>query len=170
MDIRWIGAVLIITGCGGYGFMLCANELQAIRDLRQLVRILEFMMCEIQFHMTPLPEVCLMAGKEVPGPLSAVFIRMGQELSGNVFLDASSCMASALSCFPGADARTHQQLKLLGTNLGRFDLDGQLKGLESVRDSCRKELELLEDNRSVRLRSYQTLGLCAGAALAILLV
>ena len=56
----------------------------------------------------------------------------------------------------------------LGASLGRFDLQGQLQGIESVRAQCRKDLAELEDNRDQRLRSYQTLGLCAGCALAIL--
>ena len=61
-------------------------------------------------------------------------------------------------------------LKELGKTLGRFDLPGQLRGIEGVRRSSRKALDQLERNRDVRLRSYQTLGLCAGAALAILLI
>ena len=63
-----------------------------------------------------------------------------------------------------------EELKLMGKTLGRFDLDGQLRGLESVKDDCIRALEKLSDNRDVRLRSYETLGLCAGAALAILLI
>ena len=54
--------------------------------------------------------------------------------------------------------------------IGRFDLEGQLQGLESVRVYCRDQLDNLAKDRDVRLRSYQTLGLCAGAALAILFV
>ena len=61
-------------------------------------------------------------------------------------------------------------LRLLGQTLGRFDLPGQLKGIKAVQESCRRELARLERNRDARLRSYQTLGLCAGAALVILLV
>jgi len=49
-------------------------------------------------------------------------------------------------------------------------MEGQLKGLESVRQECRRQVETLSYNRDARLRSYQTLGLCAGAALAILFV
>ena len=58
----------------------------------------------------------------------------------------------------------------LGNSLGRLDLTGQVQGLQAVKAGCARELERLERNRDTRLRSYQTLGLCAGAALAILLV
>ena len=58
----------------------------------------------------------------------------------------------------------------MGSSLGRFDLDGQLLGLEAVRVYCQEQLSEMSKDRDVRLRSYQTLGLCAGAALAILFV
>ena len=62
------------------------------------------------------------------------------------------------------------QLMALRNSLGRFDIDGQMSGMEAVRQECERNLLLLRNNRENRLRSYQTLGLCAGAALAILLV
>ena len=65
---------------------------------------------------------------------------------------------------------TRESLELLGRSLGRFDLEGQLRGLESVRQVCRHGLETLAQNSAIRNRSYQTLGLCAGAALAILFI
>ena len=43
-------------------------------------------------------------------------------------------------------------------------------GVETVRGECRRELEQMNVNKDVRLRSYQTLGFCAGAAVAILLI
>ena len=48
---------------------------------------------------------------------------------------------------------------------------GAVRHLEAlgvdVRGDCRTQLKALEQNRDIRLRNYQTLGLCAGAALAI---
>ena len=47
---------------------------------------------------------------------------------------------------------------------------GQLKGIAATRSACRREVDALLENRDLRLRSYKTLGLCAGAALAVLLI
>ena len=77
-------------------------------------------------------------------------------------------MTAALAKTPKLPHRLRKNLADLGTSLGRFDLPGQLKGLEAARISCRRDLEELSRDRDVRLRSYQTLGLCAGCALAIL--
>jgi hypothetical protein len=58
---------------------------------------------------------------------------------------------------------------LLGETLGRFDLQGQLRGLEAVKKNAEFELEQLRSNQDVRLRNYRTFSICAGAALVILL-
>ena len=79
-------------------------------------------------------------------------------------------MNAALSACGDLPERTGKAMRRLGASLGRFDLDGQLKGLESVRSDCREELKQLGLHRDERLRSYQTLGLCAGAALTILFI
>jgi hypothetical protein len=41
---------------------------------------------------------------------------------------------------------------------------------KSVQEFCQREMEILSTNRANRLRSYQTLGLCAGAAMVILFI
>lgn len=79
-------------------------------------------------------------------------------------------MSAALERVGKLPTLTREELLLLGRTIGRFDMEGQLKGLESVRQECRRQVETLSYNRDTRLRSYQTLGLCAGAALAILFV
>ena len=68
-------------------------------------------------------------------------------------------------------SRTLKELLLeLGRGLGSFDLNGQLRGIEAVRRQAIEALQESVNDRDVRIRSYQTLGLCAGAALAILLL
>ena len=59
-------------------------------------------------------------------------------------------------------------MKQLAQCLGRYDLEGQLQGLETVRQQCRTDLRELESERKEQMRNYQTLAVCAGASLAIL--
>lgn len=169
MEYKWIGALLIILGCGGFGFSLAAAHRREENTLRQLIGALDYMECELQFRLTPLPDLCRQAGREGSGPVAQVLLRLSQELDCQISPDVASCMQAALSSIE-VPSHTARNLELLGASLGRFDMNGQLKGLESVRASCRRDLEALETNRDARLRSYQTLGLCTGAALAIIFI
>lgn len=168
MNFKLIGAVLIILGCGGFGFLLAAGHRREERTLRQLIGALDYMECELQYRLTPLPELCRQAARESGGTIHSVLLALAGELEAQVSPDVESCMNGALSRIPDIPKSSRMCLRKLGQSLGRFDLPGQLKGLESIRAVCRRELERLSQNRDVRLRSYQTLGLCAGAALAIL--
>ncbi len=170
MSYKWIGAILIILSCGGFGIGLAASHRREERTLQQLCHALDLMSCELQYRLTPLPELCRQAGKEGEGCIRGVFLRLAEELEAQIAPDVGSCMRSALSDQRDLPLKTVDALILLGNSLGRFDLEGQLKGLEAVRTVCRRELENLSLNRDTRLRSYQTLGFCAGAALVILFI
>lgn len=170
MTGKLIGAVLVICGCGGLGFSIAAASKREEATLRQLIGALDYMECELQYHLTPLPDLCRQAARETKGTIQLILKALTHELESQVAPDVESCMRAALMSCPEAPKRTKQAFEIMGTSLGRFDIDGQIKGLEAVRGFCRRELEGLSRNRDSRLRSYQTLGLCAGAALAILFV
>lgn len=170
MTIKWIGALLVIAGCGGVGFTMAASYKREERCLRALVRALDYMTCELQFRLTPLPELCRTAGKECGGAAGQALMALSSELESQISPDADSCMYAALSKMDNLPASTSDALSLLGKSLGCFDLEGQLQGIEQVRAHCRRELACLENGRDQRIRGYQTLGVCAGAALAILFV
>ena len=170
MNFKWIGAMLVIAGCGGVGFTMAAAYKREEWMLRCLISALDYMTCELQFRLTPLPALCRQAGRECRGTVGKVLINLAEELEKQISPDADSCMYAALSKTDGLPKETREALRLLGTSLGRFDLQGQLRGLEQVRSHCRRTLEALSRNRDQRIRSYQTLGVCAGAALAILFV
>ena len=168
MNAKLIGAALIIAGCGGVGFSMAAAHRREEKALRQLIRALDYMGCELQYRLTPLPELCRCAASEGGGAVSQVLVHLATELEAQVAPDAGSCMNAALTKTAGLPPQTRKNLHILGMSLGQFDLQGQLTGLEAARKQCRRELDELTKNRDVRLRSYQTLGLCAGSALAIL--
>jgi len=170
MEFRWIGAILIVAGCSGCGFSIAAGKRKEEKLLCQLLQILQFMEAELRYRLTPLPDLCRMAAGEVKGTLHVVFLNLYRELSWQKLPDAGSCMSAAIQRTGDVSGRIRRLLVQLGQTLGRFDLDGQLQGLRSVRKRCEESLESIRKNRDERLRSYQTLGICAGAALAVILL
>ena len=170
MSIKWIGAILVVAGCGGVGFSMAANYRRETWTLRALVRALDYMTCELQFRLTPLPELCRQAGKECGTSTGRTLTALAEELEHQACPQAEGCMQAALARQRDVPPSAVTALDLLGRSLGRFDLEGQLQGLEQVRLHCRRTLAEMEAGREQRVRGYQTLGLCAGAALAILFV
>lgn len=170
MTGKIIGAVLIVCGCGGFGFTVTAAYRREESGLRQLLSVLDFMQCELQYRLTPLPDLCRQAGNQGRNPVNCFFGILAEELEKQVLPDVESCFRASLCRSTRLPSKTEKALTVLGSSMGRFDVEGQIRDLEGVRAYCRSELRIMAENRDTRLRSYQTLGLCAGAALAILFV
>ena len=166
--LKFIGAMLIVAGCGGYGFMTAFYWKREELALRQLVGNLEFMECELQYRLTPLPELCGQTAGERSSLTSEFWKLLEVELGQRSEVDAACCVQSVLNRCTKLPEHTRLALKMLGQTLGRFDLDGQLQGLKSLKDHCYAQLEFMGHDREIRLRSYQTLGICTGIALAII--
>ena len=132
---------MVIAGCGGFGFAMAAAYRREERILQQLREILQFMYCELQFHMTPLPELCRKAGNNSRGSVGAVFVHLSALLEESNGRDPVDCMASVLE-FSEVTPRVRSLLEKLALTLGCFDLEGQLRGLEELRTLCGSALEL----------------------------
>lgn len=168
--IRWIGAICVIGACGFCGFSMAASYTGIQKALRQLQAALEMMQCQMEYQLTELPELCSILEKACSGPVGRLFGAFGRELRMPDAGDASTCLCLALARTRDLPARCREILLQLGQTLGQYDLSGQLRGIAVAKDSCARELATMEAEKGGRLRSYRALGLCGGAALAILLL
>ncbi len=167
--MKWIGALLIVAGCGSSGFLLAGAYRREERMLQQLTDSIGWMLCELRCRGTDLPELYRRAGERAEGAVGRLFDTMARELSRRVEPDVLSCMQIVLNG-NNLPAKVRQILLLLGKSMGEFHLDGQLQQLQAVHGQCIGVLEEHRRNRDSRVRTYQTLGLSSGLTLAILLL
>ncbi|MBE6943559.1 MAG: hypothetical protein E7453_04770 [Ruminococcaceae bacterium] len=165
-----IGGLLVIVGCGGFGFLVAAGVKKEERYLRELLEALEFMSSELKYRMTSLPELIGRASAYTSGALWQVFSILDRELTTQIAPNAEACLKVAVENTEGIPVLTGKMLRMLGRNLGKFDLSGQISGINFVKDACRENLVRIAKDKKERLRSYRTLGVCAGIALAIILL
>ena len=170
MAYRIFGAILVIVGCACTGFLVAANAKRETASLKDLIYILEFCKNELTFRLTPLPELCRQAAAVASGTLSKFFIAVALELEHQISPDAEKCIHAALGRFTDMPVLCTELLISLGKNFGRFDLNGQVQGIDHILAEAERLLAHHTGNQEVRLRSYKTLGLCAGAAIVILFI
>ena len=168
--MRWVGAFSVLLAGGYVGFSIALSHRKEERTFRQIIAAINYMECELQYRLTPLPQLLGQASQETAGIVRNVLAELAFELNNQITPQVSSCMDIVLLKQKDISQNIKEAFSQLGQCLGRFDLQGQLKELDYVRVFCTSHLNDLEANRDARLRSYQTLGLCAGAALAILLL
>lgn len=169
MYIKLTGAILIIIGCGGYGILMAVNHKRETAALHQLAIAMERMICELEYRLTPLPELCRFGAEQTKGPMRQFFLALANAMDEQVSPDVGVCTVTVLKEISALPGHAAAHLQSLGQTLGRFDLSGQLTAFERCKQSCMMQLEVMEHQQGQRLRSYQTLGFCAGSALAILL-
>ncbi len=170
MSFKIFGAVLVLVACGWAGFAMAAAIRREELALQQLCFALEYMKGELQFSMSSLPSLCKKTANRSAGVIAAVLNLLSTELDKQYAPEAGLCLENTLAQMPGLPASVRENLRQLGRGLGHFDLAGQLSGLETCLALCRQDLACLNTHREERIRSRRTLGLCAGAALAILLL
>ena len=165
--IRMIGACCVVAGSGAFGFAMATAHRREERQLSILLKSLEYMSCELNYRQTPLPVLCRDAAMGEKGCVPDFFRELARELEKGDAPDVQVCVWEVLQRLePAPNLRRH--LRELGATLGRFDMPGQLRGLEAAIKSVGDSLRAFRDGAPERRRSFQTLGLCAGAALAIL--
>lgn len=169
MIVKIFGAVLIIVGCAGVGYSLAAAHKKEEKALQALISSIEIMISELEFRLTPLPQLVRLAG-ETEGIVGEILTKLAARLEENQQQDAAACMAQILSGYENIPHRTRHNLVQMGHTLGRFGLSGQVNGFRGISQLCRRDLESLTLDRDARLRGYRTLGICAGVALVILFI
>ena len=170
MTVKICGAIFVILACSGFGFSLAAAYLKEVRALRNLIKAVNYMKSELQYRYTALPELCAHAAQATDGCIRKFFLLLVAELESQICPNTEQCVLNVLARQLDLPNHAKEIVAELGKTLGAFGLSGQLEGLLQVHAACEEKLTSLIRHQDIRVRSYQTLGVCAGAALAILLV
>lgn len=169
MTVKIIGAIITVVGCGSVGIRMAVQHRKQVAALEQLLIALTYMHCELQYRLTPLPSLCRQTAAVTSGCVSEFFRALSRELSMQLSPVVKDCVNAALKKEPLPEY-AQKTVCLLGETLGSFDVHGQLQGISSAKENTETALRHCTNNQQARLRSYQTLSLCAGAALAILFI
>ena len=170
MTVKISGAIFVILACSSFGFSLAAAYLKEVRALRSLIKAVNYMKSELQYRYTALPELCAHAAQATDGCIRKFFLLLVAELESQICPNTEQCVLNVLARQQDLPSHAKEIIVELGKTLGAFGLSGQLEGLLQVHVACEERLANLTKHQDIRVRSYQTLGVCAGAALAILLV
>lgn len=170
MSIKLIGAVMIVLSCGLFGFRLAAaytNELRQLQDFRFSVSYLRNELC---FRATPLPVLCAMGAKVSKGCVRSFWERLGVELEAQICPNTRQCVQNALVNIKRVPESLYDSIEMLGKTLGAFDVEGQMSSLDQLCVYLDNKIEDFIAQQDHRVRTYRTVGICAGVAFAIILI
>jgi len=170
--LRILGLAMIVTASSAVGFGFAGGIRRQWVQLSALLGALGCMKSEILCRLTPIPELFSVLADYSEGAVGELFARCAAACRQNRCSPPSAVIKDALAGTPGLclgpDAR--RALLELGMALGKFDMEGQCRAIGLAEARLQRELELLGQSRRARCRSYETIGVCAGLAIAVLLV
>ena len=170
--LRILGALCILIGAGAAGFGFAASVRRQARQLGELCAALEAMRCEIEYRMTPLPQLLEQMAQTCATPVGELLLHWSRMLSDGDGATVSYALRRAMELVRGLELppQAVQELTSLSVRMGRFDAAGQARSVALAADRLRLMLAELEAGKRARCRSYRTIGICAGLALAVILL
>ena len=168
MILKVIGAILVIFGAYFVGHKVSYSKKRTVYLLQQLIVAFEQIVCELRYRKIPLSVVFRRVDTE-SDVVNCLFYNLSEELEGQISPDVICCANAAMLQTNQMPDELKTYVVNMGKIMGTFDLDGQIKGLNSLCEECKNTLMHLSENQDVRLRNNRTLVLCAGIAIVILL-
>ena len=170
--MKLAGIVFIVVSAGSVGLRISSGLRKRCRLLRQLLTALQVMENEIGFCSTPLPQVFALMAVRADGALSRVFSSVAKTMDKRRWISPQSAMEQALQEEPqlGEDKQIAEELLALTSGLGKYDRECQMKTLNKAKKQVEELIQAAEQECSMRSKTYEVLGICAGISVAILLI
>lgn len=170
--MKIVGILFVMLSSLSVGLRYAHMVQQRCTTIGQIILALRLLKSELSTHGTPLPEAFGLLAAATFGSAAAYFSSAAKEMNRNRWISPKESLQMAeahLKEFTIKDPAI-QILRDLSSGIGKFDMDSQLNALENAISRFELLRHSAEQERSVRCRTYRTLGLCTGIALAILLI
>lgn len=170
MTYKLFGALLLTAGCGGVGLLMNCKRRYELSMLKQLNRFIDNLICDLRYRQAPLHLLIRSEGTILGGELSLILEKFASELEAQIAPDASCCMAAVIDSCSNIPGSIRNVLHAFGQSFGRYDIDGQIRCLESLLHNCKKDYTYMEDKLGSYTRCCRAYSLGAGAILALILL
>lgn len=169
---RWLGFFCIICGCSGLGIWYSMQMKQKVWHLREMVRILELAISEIDYGKSTLPECCLEIGERAPQPYGKLFQKIYdgfQEAYGlNLGSMSKQILEKGLADIPVEEEK--EVFIRCFSDVGFTDEWLQKRNMERGRDVLLGRIEAEEIDLKKRSRLAVSLGTMSGLLLVLILL
>ena len=170
--MKLAGVLFVVISAASVGFRFSYAVRQRCGLLGQLILALRLLKSELSAHGTPIPEAFAFLAAATKGSAADYFSMASKQMHQKKWMTPEKSLEIASDKLRelSADDPVRMVLHDMALSIGRFDLESQLTGIDCAVARLEEIRNLSEQEKTLRCRTYRALGLCAGLALAILLV
>lgn len=171
--MKLTGAVLLFVSCCGMGYWTSQQYSERIRQIRELMRIGEFLKGEISFARTTLPEALERIGDKTEMPFSEFVKTLAKQMKGYSGEDFSHILQETMretlenTCLEKEDKEAFYHA---ACNLGYLDKEMQTHLLERYLREQEQKLSMLTAQLPEKRKLFRSLGVLGGAFFVVLLL
>ena len=166
--MKMIGMVFIIFAVSSVGFTMSASIKKEKSLLMQMQRALQILRNEIAFCGTPLPQTFALMAASCSGNLERVFSDTAKLMDRHRWMSPAAAMEQTLS--GRQETALSDVLRELAAGLGNYDLQAQITSIRMADERIAALLQQTEQEVRAKGKIYETLGICGGLSVAILLI
>lgn len=166
--MKLLGILFVIATAGSAGFRIAGEGRKSCDMMRQLLSALQILRNEIAFCGTKLPKAMALMAVPCRDQLEAVLANTAREMDKCAWMTPLDALKRCTK-----DCKNEPFVPILTdlmTRLGTYDTQAQLQSVDLAREQCEERLCLLEQENRKKGKLYETLGICAGVAVSILLI
>lgn len=168
--IKIAGTGMILASSFWAGLHAALRLKRTHEQLRDLNAALELIAAEIRFAATPFVPLCRRVGEGRCAAVRAFFEELSRERgcpeTASEGMTRRACVKAGLVL----PEQAHADLERLFDGFGCFDREGQLRQIELVSSELNRLSDELGAQMQGRCRTYEILGLTAGAAVLVLVI
>lgn len=166
------GSIMIVLSAGYFGFRHAGSVRRRCDLIGQLLLALRLLKSELSTYGTPLAQAFGVLAAATGGDAAAYFSLAAKEMNSKRWITPDRALWLAegqLKDIPEQDP-VRLVLRDLGVGLGRYELESQLNSIANAEARMEQLRTEAETEKGIRCKTYRMIGICAGLALAILLV
>lgn len=168
--VKLFGGFLVVCASAWVGFGAAKTIRSLENNLHEMRSALEYMKCELLYTTDRYSDLCRKLAHNSTGKVSAFFhaLETMSSLDGYEPIGSTSkaMKSSGLRIPPAAEYAVEQ----LFDGFGRCDMNGQLQKISLCSAAIEQQSEQISKSAETRCKTYETVGICAGVALMILVI
>lgn len=170
--MKLIGVLFIVLSSGSVGYQISRAMKTRCRLLRNLQSSVCMLKNEIIVCATPLPQAFALMGASLNGAIGKLFSDVAHRMNKHRWITVLAAMEEAIEADNDLkkDEKLRRELRNMAEGLGKYDKDAQASILDQTIERLGTMIEQAEQEQSIKSKTYEVLGLCAGLSLIILLM
>lgn len=170
MTLRIIGALVLCLGSSVVGFTASGNVRKTVKMLQDLKLSLEMMRCEISFTLTPASKICELLSCSSNGAVKTLYEKLADYYATGYHLHRVTTDCIVRQVLRNVPPEVECAMSDLAESFGRFGVQEQLRLIDMTVHKVTAALTKLDAEKKQRCRCYETLGICTGLAIAVLVL